>query len=323
MKVRNHIITVGLVVMFSILAPVTGSATYVIGPEDVLDIRFWQDNSLDAVVKVRQDGMISLDIIGEIEAAGLSASELEKQIVRQLSRYNKAISQAVVRVIEYGYQKVYIAGQVVSPGKYTFEEIPDLWTLINEAGGIAEFGDLTRVLIIRGGDRAGELEIVDVATMVSEGRLAELPEIGAGDTIEVPRTRAGLPSRSLSEQPETRNIFYVNGAVLTPGALTLESSIDVLDAISLAGGPAENADLENVKVISKDGPQTQVVKINLKKYTEKGIPRRYIVQPEDAIIIPAKSRGFMGVSSLTEWAAVLGAVSTLVILYDALTRDDR
>ena len=257
-----------------------------------------------------------------MQAAGLTTSELESKIVKQMSRYNKAISQSVVRVTSYGYQKVYITGQILHPGKYTFEEIPDLWTIINEAGGITETGDLTRVMIIRGGDLAGEVSVINVAEMVASGRMNSLPKIRAGDTIEISRSPAGLPARTLSDQPQAKNIFYVMGAVNTPGALTLESNTDVLDALALAGGPAENADIKEVTVVSKDGANTQMVKINLEKYITTGITGRYMVRPEDNIIVASKGGGFLGINSATDVVAILGAISTSILLYDALTTSD-
>ncbi|UCD16895.1 MAG: polysaccharide biosynthesis/export family protein [Candidatus Zixiibacteriota bacterium] len=295
---------------------------YQIGPEDVIEIKFWQDNSLDATVTVRQDGKISLDVIGEIEAAGLTTSELEKKIVRQMSRYNKSISQAVVRVVQYGHLKVFVSGQVPNPGKYSFEQIPDLWTLINEAGGVTDVGDLTRVTIIRGGDRAGEVEIVNVSALMASGRRGELPKIYSDDTIEIPRTIAGLPARTIGDQTDVRNLYYVIGEVVNPGAMNLEKNIDVLDAIALAGGPTERADLKNAKVISKDGFRTQTVKINLKKYLESGAPGRYFIRPEDTIILPRKGSGLLGMGSLTDIVTVLGAVSAALLLYDRLKTDD-
>lgn len=307
-----------LTVVYLIALPVLSAESYVIGPEDVLEIKFWQDNSLDAEIRVRLDGKISLDIIGEVEAAGLTTSQLERQIVKQMSRYNKAISQSVVRVLVYGYQKIYISGQVREPGKYTFEAIPSLWTLINEAGGITEFGDLSRVLIIRGGDDSGRVEVVNVALLVAAGKADELPRIRAGDTIEIPRTPAGLPARSLSDRPEAKNIFYVTGEVRSPGAMTLEDNIDILDAISLAGGPTDRADLKRVKVVSKDGLYTQVVKLNLNKYTNTGLQGRYFIRPEDNIIVPRRSGGL---GTLRDWVTILGAVSTIVYIVDRLRSD--
>ncbi|UCD93955.1 MAG: SLBB domain-containing protein [Candidatus Zixiibacteriota bacterium] len=319
-------IIVGLLVLFlfSMLpAPDTLAEAYRIGPEDVLSVKFWQDNSLDATVKVTQDGKISLDIIGEVEAVGLTTSELEREIVRQMSRYNKAISQAVVRVVEYGSQKVYISGQVLNPGKYTFEQIPDLWTLINEAGGVSESGDLTRVVIIRGGEQAGEVEVVNVARMVAEGRISELPKVRAGETIELSRTPAGLPARTIGEQPEAKNIFYVTGAVRNPGAMTLDLNTDILDAIALVGGPTDNADMKNVKIVSKDGYGTQLVKLDLTRYGTAGIPGRYILRPEDNVIVPVKSGGLLGMGSLADLLTLLGGVSTAVLIYTSLSSDGR
>ena len=315
-------ITVGLLVLFLFFIlslPETLAEAYRIGPEDVLEVKFWQDNSLDATVKVTQDGKISLDIIGEVEATGLTTTELEREIVRQMSRYNKAISQAVVRVITYGSQKVYISGQVLNPGKYTFEKIPDLWTLINEAGGVSESGDLTRVVIIRGGEQAGEVEVVNVARVVAEGKISELPKVYAGETIEVARTPAGLPARTIGDQPEAKNIFYVTGAVRNPGVMTLETNIDILDAIALVGGPADNADMRKVKVVSKDGYGTQLVMLDLTRYGKRGIPGRYFLRPEDNIIVPVKSGGLLGMGSLADFLTLLGGVSTAVLIYTSLS----
>jgi polysaccharide biosynthesis/export protein len=319
MDIKNILGMTILALLFAFSGAHAQSA-YKIGPEDVLQITFWQDNSLNAEVKVRQDGKISLDIIGEIEAAGLTTSELEKKIVRQMSRFNSAISHAVVRVVSYGYQKVYITGQVLNPGKYAFEKIPNLWVLISEAGGVAEEGDLSRVMIIRGGAEAGKVEVVNVAAAVSSGHVNDLPEIRADDTIEIPRTIGGLPSMALDNQTGTKNIYYIIGEVNQPGAQTLESNLDLMDAIALAGGPTENGDLKKVKVVSKDGSGTQMLQVDLKKYTEVGMAGRYFIRPEDNIFLPRQSEPFFDFKSLSDWITVIGAVSSILII-DRLIRD--
>jgi polysaccharide export outer membrane protein len=295
---------------------------YIIGPDDILEIKFWQDetNRLNASVKVRQDGKIAVDIIGEIEAAGKTTSELEREIVRQMSRYNQSISQTVVRVVEYGFQKVYVSGQVLNPGKYTFEKIPDLWTLINEAGGITENGDLTRVAITRAETR--DVEVVNVAAAIAAGKADELPLIVTGDAIEIARLPGGLESpTSLSYVPGKRNIFYVAGEINNPGQYTLEENIDLLDAISIAGGPTDRANLNSVKIISKVDSPPYVTKVNLKKYTETGSPGRVMIRPEDNIVVDRRGGGFLGLGSITDIVALLGAVSTAVLLYDTITRE--
>jgi len=311
-----------IVAMLGGAIDIRADESYHIGPDDVIQVSFWQDNTLDATIKVRQDGKISLNIIGEIEAAGLTTSELERQIVRQISRYNKSISQAVVRVTQYGFQKVFISGQVRNPGKYAFENIPDLWTLINEAGGVEETGDLTRVTIIRGGERAGEVEMVNVSNMMASGQRAQLPVVYADDTIEIPRTVGGIPARTIADQADVKNIFYVIGEVNSPGVLTFERNIDLLDAVALAGGPTTSADLKHATVVSKDGLRTQSVKVNLKKYQETGSPGRYFIRPEDTVILPRRRGGLFGLGSVTEIVTLIGAVSTAILLYTTLSEDD-
>lgn len=308
-----------------VLAPFanTKAEGYVIGPGDVLEIKFWQDNTHDAIVTVRQDGKISLDIIGEVEASGLTTNELENQIIRQMSRFNKAISQAVVRVSSYGNLKVFVSGQIQNPGKYTFEVIPDIWTLINEAGGITETGDLTRVTIIRGGDRSGQVEVVNVSDLMTSGRRDALPKVYSEDTIEIPPAPAGLPGRTVSERASGKNLFYAIGEINLPGHHDLVENIDLLDAIALAGGPTPDANLKTVTVITKNGLKTQTLEFNLKKYNRSGEPGRYFIRPEDTIIMGQKRSGFLGLGGgLTDLVTVLGAASTAVLLITTLNSDD-
>ncbi len=290
------------------------AAEYKIGPGDQLEVNFWQDPTLNTEVRVAQDGTITLDIIGSVNAAGRTTEELQDEIVRQMSRLNKRISQAVVRVMSYNYLYVFVSGQVQHPGKITFEEIPDLWTIINEAGGIAESGDLSRVTIIRGGDDAGKVEVVDVARAIANGKIKDLPKIRRGDTIDIPRTPVGLPAGDLVKNRERKNLIYVVGAVGTPGPVEFQDNVDILEAVALAGGPAEGADLKKVRIVSKDGFYGQTMKVNLEKYAESGRPARYILNKEDVVILPRK-RGFLGGLSVGTVASAVGVVSTSVLLY--------
>ena len=294
---------------------------YTIGPGDVLEISFWQDPTLNTEVRVNQDGTVTIDIVGEIEAAGKTTSELQADIVRQMSRLNQRISQAVVRVTEYNYRYVFVSGQVNDPGKKTFEELPDLWTIINESGGITQSGDLTRVTIIRGGEDAGEVEVVNVAEAIRTGNIDKLPKIRRGDTIEIPRSPVGLPSADLSQSRERKNIIYVTGAVGQPGPIEYQVNTDVLEAIAQAGGPTENADLRKTRVVSKDGYYGQSMQIDMEKYTSSGSPSRYVLNKEDVIVIPRKG-GFFRDLNIGTVATIVGVISTSVLIYTQLNEDD-
>jgi polysaccharide export outer membrane protein len=306
-------------VIFLALVAVTHcvAGEYKIGTEDVLEIKFWQDPSLNTTVRVGLDGKISLDIIGQIQAAGKTTTQLEADIVRQISRLNKKISQAVVRVVEYNHQYVFVSGQVNNPGKKTFEEIPDLWTIINEAGGITEVGDLSRVTIIRGGDKAGKVEVVNVAEAIATGQLDKLPKIRRQDTIEIPRTPVGLPSGELAQQVHKKNLIYVVGAVNQPGPIQYEENIDLFEALALAGGPKESADLRNVTIIRKDGYYAQTMQINLEKFAQTGAITRHIMRKEDTFFVPERRRGV--IDYVMSSAAVVTAISSAIILFVQLS----
>ena len=294
-------------------------ADYVIGPDDVLQISFWQDPTLNAEVRVGQDGKVALDVVGQIEAAGRTTAELQNEIVRLMARLNKNISQATVRVSAYNYNHVFVIGQVNTPGKIAFEEIPDIWTVINEAGGISETGDLSRVTIIRGGPDAGRVEVVNVRDALATGQLDALPRLRRTDTIEIGRTPGQVLSGEVGLSVEKKNLIYVIGAVGTPGPVAYEENVDVLEAVALAGGPTEAADLKRARLLMKDGNYAQAVKLNLDEYTGTGRPARYIVQKEDMVVVPFQRESFFD-STIGRVATVVAAVSTAWLIFDR-TRD--
>ncbi len=162
------------------------------------------------------------------------------------------------------------------------------------------------------------MEVVNVTALVTSGKMEELPAIRSGDTIEIPRTPAGLPGTAISDQAAQKNLFYAVGEILRPGAVTLEKNTDLLDAIALAGGPSEFADMKNVTVITKDGYNTQIMKVNLKKYQETGRPGRYFMRPEDTIVMGRRGRGFLGIESPAAWVGILGGLASLVLVVDRL-----
>lgn len=319
---RNHeglMTRMILLIVMSLLlgGAATTAAEYRIGAEDVLLVKFWQDPTLNSSVRVGQDGKISLDIIGEIEAAGHTIQELQTDIVNRMSRLNRRVSQAVVQVTEFNYQHVFVYGQVNNPGKKTFEEIPDLLALLNEAGWITATGDLSRVSIIRGGERAGEVEVVDIFGAMANGTVAQLPKLLRTDAIEIPNTPVGIPPPDLGRLATRKNIIYVLGAVNTPGPIRYEENIDIMEALALAGGHTSDADLKHAKIISKDGYYAQTMQIDLEKFATTGTPARHIMQREDVCVVPFRKQGFMS-RNLGTFVTILGAATSAVLLYENL-----
>lgn len=314
-RIAGLIITVILAIM--VFSGWASAEEYIIGPEDVLKISFWQDPALDQTVMVRQDGKITLSIIGEITAAGLTSRELADKIESNVSLYHKQISQATVTVIGFNSQKVFVTGQVSTPGKSTFEVIPDIWTVIKEAGGTTEAADLSRITIIRSGENGSERIAVNLLEAISNGTIERLPKLKSGDTIEIPKMAGGVPGRQLTDDyTQRKNLFYVLGQVRVPGTHAYEEGLDILDAIGVAGGTSEFADLKNVRIVSKIGNGSSVIKVNLKEYQKDGKARRLIIKPEDTVIIGQKGRSILSWAQIRDVAAVAGTIISFIYLID-------
>jgi len=295
---------------------------YRIGIDDILSISFWQEEGADlnTVVRVTEDGMITLPVIGNIKADGYTTAELAKIIVDQISFYNPKISQATVIVTEYNSQTVVLTGAVNNPDEYHFERIPNLLDVIRQAGGAAPTADLSNVTIVRQVD--GKVKVIDVDLLehLRDGDLSDIPVLIAKDLINVPESPYGLTSEMLRGQIfKGKKIYYIYGAVNLPGIKTLSEDIELVDAIVDAGGVTANADLENVRVVLKDVRYSSVLNFNLKKYSETGQPARYSLHPEDTIIIPYRpEQSFLSripeiiVPALI--TAVITAITTTIII---------
>jgi polysaccharide export outer membrane protein len=264
---------------------------YIIGTEDLLSITFWQQPDLNTRAKVNRDGMITLPIIGEVKAEGLSQKKLSQSILEKISLYNANISQATVAVEEYNHRKIYVQGEVRSPGGFGFETIPDLWGAIREAGGPTELADLSSVSIIRG-DQESKVLIVDLKAKLKAGSLEGLPKLKPKDTIWIPPSSLSSSSRQPSPTSlKRRKLYSIWGEAQSPGVYPLETQMDLVEAISFAGGPTSLADLKKIKVLRKGNPEGLLQIVDLKDSVEKGNPSPFLVLSDDTIIIPAKSPG--------------------------------
>jgi polysaccharide export outer membrane protein len=264
---------------------------YRIGPEDVLQVNFWQDPELNTVVRVDKLGNVSLPIVGELKAEGLTAPELSSEIVERMSFYNPRISQATVLVTQYNSRKVYVLGQVLSPGAYGFESMPTLWEAILSAGGATGEGDLSQVVLIPG-EAGGQIQQLDLASILSSGKLEEIPRLRPGDTVDVPRkieTTAGIAARSNLLRGD--DLFYVYGQVKNPGLYQLSGNTDLLKALILAGGPTPAADLSKVRVISPGEGNSTVLTYDLAKYSRQGTPCEVEIHSRETIMVPTKGGG--------------------------------
>jgi polysaccharide export outer membrane protein len=132
-------------------APVD-SATYKIGPADVLLIRVWNEAQFTGPVAVHQDGKFTLPLVGDLEAGDHTPAEVEKIIAQALTKY--VVKPLVtVTVQEVGSKRYYMDGMVNRPGEYPLIVPTTILEAISKAGGLQEFANQKKIYVLRGDQR--------------------------------------------------------------------------------------------------------------------------------------------------------------------------
>jgi len=158
---------------------------YIIGQEDLLDIVVWGNEDLSTRVSVRPDGMISLPLLNDIQAAGLTVKQLQQSLARKLKPFMDAPDVAVM-VIEVKSRKFFIQGEVQEPGAYPLNTDTTVVQAVSVAGGFTEFAKKNKFFIIRrekGKERRIEINYKAIVTGKDPGQNIYLRP---GDTLIVP-----------------------------------------------------------------------------------------------------------------------------------------
>ena len=163
---------------------------FLLGPEDLLEITVWKNQELSRSMVIRPDGLISLPIIGDVQAAGLSANTLAERIAERLKKFvtTPAVSVSVKEINSYS---VFVVGEVVKPGKYQLKSYTTVLDAISVAGGFTEFAKKNHLQVVRksvnGSGRVHETRIpVRYADLVTgQGEPGNFI-LKSGDTLVVP-----------------------------------------------------------------------------------------------------------------------------------------
>lgn len=161
------------------------SANYIIGSEDVLYIHVWREENLSRTVMVRIDGKISLPLVDEIQAAGLTPLQLKEVLIQRLKEFVDITNVSVI-VMEANSFKVYISGQVKGPGVFRLKSETSLLQLIIMAGGFTEWANQKKILIIRKENGKEKRMTVNYKKIVKGDDPGSNIVLKAGDTIIVP-----------------------------------------------------------------------------------------------------------------------------------------
>ena len=159
-------------------------ARYVIRPNDVLSITVWKEPSLSATLPVRPDGMISMPLLNDVQAAGSTPMKLAETIAEKLTTFIRDPQVSIV-MTEVNSQRVYLLGEVAKPGPVPL--LPDLTVLqaISTAGGLSQFADAKKIYVLRT-EAGAQRKIAFNYKQALKGESSQNISLRAGDTIVVP-----------------------------------------------------------------------------------------------------------------------------------------
>jgi len=166
-------------------SPATADAGYKIGPQDVLRIDVWKEPEISRSVPVRPDGKVSLPLLNDVQAAGLTAMELANVITEGLKKFINN-PQVTVSVSEINSRRVYVTGEVTRPGAYPL--LPNMTVLqaLTSAGGFTQFARIKNIYVLRTESGKQVKHPFNYKDVVNGKRAEDNIMMQPGDTIVVP-----------------------------------------------------------------------------------------------------------------------------------------
>jgi polysaccharide export outer membrane protein len=167
------------------VAPTISAEPYRIGPEDLLAISVWKNEAMSRTVPVRPDGMISLPLLDDVQAAGLTAMELRDVIVKKLTDYIPAPEVSVI-VTEVRSFKVSVMGEVARPARYELKSVTTVLDVLAQAGGFNQFANRSRIVILRPNGKTMTRIPFNYNKVIAAGGEGENFYLQSGDIVLVP-----------------------------------------------------------------------------------------------------------------------------------------
>jgi polysaccharide export outer membrane protein len=160
--------------------------SYIIGNDDQLTINVWKEPDVSRSLPVRSDGRISLPLVGEVQAAGRTPLQLEKEITSKLKSYITD-PEVTVMVQQINSTKFNILGQVSRPGTYPLTQSMTVLDAIAAAGGFRDFAKQKDIYILRPNPSGGEFRILfNYKAVIKGANSGQNIKLKPQDTVVVP-----------------------------------------------------------------------------------------------------------------------------------------
>jgi len=169
----------------AVAKPATEDPNYLIGAQDVLDISVWKEAELTRSVPVRPDGKISMPLLNDVQAAGLTPVQLSGEITTGLKKFIDD-PQVTVVVTQVNSQRIFILGEVNRAGTYPLLPGMNMLEALSSAGGFTMFANTKKIYLMRKTGGKEEKFPFNYKAVIAGKALEENVPLKAGDTIVVP-----------------------------------------------------------------------------------------------------------------------------------------
>lgn len=253
----------------------SSTGDYTIGPGDLLVISVLDLSEVDKIkIRVGAEGFIRLPLIDIVRVKGLTARQLEGKLADLYGAEYLYDPQVSVFIEEYRSQRAAVLGEVNKAGIYEVNDGRTLTDMLAQSGGLTKEADRMIYVLRKHGSpgtdagSSGDLLTIDLDELLAGRNPGLNIRIDSGDVISVPKSGE----------------FLLGGAVKKPGPYPLKGKLTVDQAIYFGEALKDEADLSNIEVLRFNGPQTEVIHVDLQQLRREGKPA-LAVQKNDVVFV--------------------------------------
>lgn len=248
---------------------------YAIGGRDILKIVVFEEPDLSKdEIRVSNDGYITFPLIGRVQVEGLTANELEKEMVRRLGKDFLVNPQVTAQVKEFASKTVNVLGAVKSPGALPLKGPITLLETLARAGGISVEEAGRSIVVLRpvaGKEKGVKHMTINLNLLLKGGDISQNIFLQDKDTVFIPQA----------------DQIFVFGEVKSPGPYKLrERTISVVEAITMAGGPTRLGATNRTRIVRVEGGEERVLYVNVEDITKGDKSKDIVLQSGDIVVVP-------------------------------------
>jgi len=252
-------------------AALVDTTAYVLQRGDDVEIKAYNITELDQAVRIRPDGKISVMLLNDVQAAGMTARQLGDVLSAGFARYYRNPRISII-VRSFATLSVFVGGEVLRPGLVPLRGDITAAQAVLQAGGLKETSQASTVMLLRGLENGSTESMTLNINAILTNKQPDVP-LRPSDILYVPKSNITV---------------YVGGEVQHPGLLPLNGELTVTAAVFQAGGLKDSAKGNTVVLVRNSGTGTPLVNTLRLNDVLRGKPDT-VLQPFDVVFVP-KSR---------------------------------